>query len=129
METMSQGSSKHLNGEERGGEVVILELIFILSDVKTDITSEKRHGENIFVIKVIIKISEEATNCKTKTQLFSPHTTASSNKKEKIKENIRPSTGHYRERPKDGMFSESVETALQTLQSCQGDGLLVVLHQ
>ena len=95
METMSQGSSKHLNGEERGGEVVILELIFILSDVKTDITSEKRHGENIFVIKVIIKISEEPTTCINKTELSLPHTAASSNEKKEVKENISAGTGHY----------------------------------
>ena len=62
-------------------------------------------------------------------RIISPDTTAGSDKEEEVKENISASTGHYRQRPKDGVFSQSVETALQTLQSGQGDGLLVVLHQ
>lgn len=50
METMSQGSSKHLR-EERGE----VSLIFILADVNTDMTS-KTGRENIIVIKVIIQL-------------------------------------------------------------------------
>ena len=51
------------------------------------------------------------------------------NEEEEVHENITACTGHYRQRPKDGMFSQSVQTALQTFQGGQGDGLLVILHQ
>ena len=58
-----------------------------------------------------------------------PHTTTSSNKKEEVQENVGASAGDHRQRSKDGMFAQSVQTALQTLQGGQGDGLLVILHQ